>query len=110
MESGQRLHDNTPRPGEVAVAHMMNERINQWISSGVAWGKEVNEYLKQSSPRAAATFVLIADSYQQANPQIVYLEGGYPFSIQGPQRETYQRLTAQLNNLRSIMERPDVYF
>src|SRR5439155_322757 len=53
---------------------------------------------------------LIAGTNQPANPQIVCMESGRSFPIEGSQRESYQKLAAQLSNLRSIIEKPEAYF
>jgi hypothetical protein len=75
-----------------------------------AWSGETNAFLFLSaqSARASASFMLIVAS--STSDRMVNKSTGETVYLHGPTRECYQRLLVQLNNLRGIMEKPDVYF
>ena len=107
MERGQELQRTTPRPSHDAAYNAANW---EWMTSVGDWGKETKTFLEKYSSRAAASFVLPSETGQTANPQTVYTESGHSFPIEGAQKESYQRLVEQLNNLRRITEQSEAYF
>ena len=105
MEKGCKLQLDTPDPITTTWGS-----ITPWIDSVKLWAKDTSAFLAQHSSRAATAFGLIGEIGVLTNPQPVYKEPGSSFPIEGPQRESYQRLVAQLTNLRSIIEKPEAYF
>ena len=112
MDRGQELQHSVPEPSHPTHPSYSAaaKQIEEWMNSIDVWGKETRQFLEQYSPRAARVFENIAETGILANPQTVHTESGRSFPIEGPQRESYLRLVAQLNNLRSIMEKPEAYF
>jgi hypothetical protein len=106
MTRGQELQRITPRPSHDAA---YNEAAWEWTTSVADWGEEIEKFLEQYSPRAVSVFGLIAQTRVRENPQVVYTKSD-SFSIEGFHRDSYQKLITQLNNLRSIMEKPEAYF
>jgi hypothetical protein len=106
MTRGQELQRITPRPSHGTA---YNDAAWEWATSVGNWGEGIEEFLEQYSPRAASVFGLIVQTGVRENPQVVYTESG-SFPIEGFHRESYQKLIEQLNNLRSIMEKPEAYF
>lgn len=74
-----------------------------------AWGDEVNGFLVTYSGQASASFLLVHDS-TSADSLVFTQSGDGFFYLASPIREHYQRLLTQLNNLRHIIEKPEVYF
>ena len=112
MDKGQKIQREVPQPKpslHPTYIEVTGE-IKEWENTVGIWNGEVHEFLQKCSARAAASFVLIAGTNQPANPQIVYMEPGGSFPIEGSQRESYQKLVVQLSNLRSIIEKPEAYF
>ena len=105
MEKGRNLQLGTPDPSMSSP-----DEVSTWIDSVKLWAKDTNDFITRHSLRATVSFALIEGTGVMANPQVVYTESGYSFPIEGPQRESYQRLVVQLNNLRSIIEKPEAYF
>ncbi len=104
MEKGKQIQENVPESqseldGKPAVA---------WMQSVTSWVAETDEFLLSHSRRASFAFMLIGDTNSFGG--LVYLPNGYSFPVCGDVRLHYERLYYQLNNLRSIMEKPDVYF
>ena len=106
MERGQELQRITPRPAHDTA---YNDAAWEWKIFVDDWRKEVEKFLEQSSPRAASVFGFIVQTGIRENPQVVYTESD-SFAIEGFHRDSYQKLIAELNNLRSIMEKPEAYF
>ena len=74
-------------------------KAEDWNESVDIWNRDTHALLKAYSPQAAASFV-----YQTGRPMMSY--GGVKLTAQ----EHYRGLEERLLNLRSIMEKPDVYF
>jgi hypothetical protein len=103
MKKGQELQGSIPMPQKGDLTAIL-----AWTISVQKWSEEVQTYLTQYSARAAAAFALIVSSHEVDS--IVRDSKGFTFPIGGGIREAYQRLVSQLNNLRGIMEKPEVYF
>jgi len=103
MDTGQDLQKSVsdPRYTEFGV-------LNLWMMSVNAWSLKANEFLSSHSPRAAAAFLLVRDS--SSADSVVFLDSGRSFHLGGTVREHYQKLLSQLDNLRQIMEKPEIYF
>jgi hypothetical protein len=82
--------------------------LKLWIVNAKAWSNKTNEFLAACSQRASAAFLLVHDS--SSADSIVFTPEGEFFYVASPVREHYQRLLMQLNNLRQIIEKPEVYF
>jgi len=89
MEKGHKLEEDTPHPG------WPSERISPWKDSVNAWIQETQLLLKSYSAQAEIAFL--------HDPHVI--QPNYRL----PVRE-YHLLVTRLNNLRGIMERPEVYF
>lgn len=103
IERGQEIRQNVPSP-EMAE----RESGVAWMQSVDAWSEETNNFLLTHSRRASLAFQLIAGANLHGG--IVYRPNGYSFPVFGQIREHYERLLDLMNNLRGIMEKPDVYF
>ena len=96
MSKGQQLENSVPPLGtadETAI-RTWNESVKTWIG-------ETNRFLVGCSQQASATFL--------------HEEGGTLSSMRyhdvaKDAHDWYKTLIARLNNLRSVMEKPDVYF
>jgi len=92
---GQTLQANAPPDGttDTAIAAAWVDSVKQWIQQTFA-------FLAKYSPQAATSFI--------------HNSGGaveYPkISTHSQARDWYRTLIARINNLRRIMEKPDVYF
>ena len=107
MLQGQTIQRGVPEQSRVPGDLKNLMVIEEWRNSVEAWSQGTSKLLAQYSTRAASAFSLMVKTGVPA--QIVYREGGYSFSIHGSLRESYQRLVIQLDNLRSIMEKPEAY-
>jgi hypothetical protein len=102
ISKGQHLRQSIP-------VHSHDENaLWDWQNTVNAWSIETNETLAKFSIQAAAFFQLIVAS-SEVSP-LVYGASGISFQLSGHSREAYQRLSIQLSNLRSIMEKPEAYF
>ena|SRR5437868_1250173 len=120
MDKGQKLMSTVPRPVSGGAGPSSRStsnlpsysgNVSAWRTAVEEWITETNHFLTSKSPRAAAAFMLISVTGVVANPQIVYTESGESFPIsEDTLRESYQRLVVRLDNLRSIMEKPEAYF
>jgi hypothetical protein len=111
MSEGQELQGVTPNAQLLDYANKeaeIRQQIEVWKKAISVWREKTVKLLASHSSRAVSAFVLIVDS--QAVDTMVYPAKGYPFPLNGHTRESYQRLVTQLGNLRSIMEKPEVYF
>lgn len=100
---GQCLQQNVPDPNHTDWAVQ-----EPWLKSVAAWSIETSQFLSARSQRASAAFLLVTDS-SSTDRVVIKLEGS-SICLFGVIRERYQMLLVQLNNLRSIMEKPEVYF
>jgi len=112
MDKGQKIQREVPKPKPSfdPTYDAITRKIEEWENTVSIWSGEVHGFLQECSAREATSFILIAGTNQPANPQIVCMESGRSFPIEGSQRESYQKLAAQLSNLRSIIEKPEAYF
>jgi hypothetical protein len=109
LKTGQAIQHAIPEPTHDATRDTVaSGEIENWITSVDVWSKETQAFLEKISTRAAASFCLIINA--ESAGQIIHSNSGYSFPITGRQRQAYQRLTIQLGNLRSMMEKPEVYF
>jgi hypothetical protein len=80
-----------------------------WARSVEAWRTDTAQYLNKYSAKASSAFLLITVPETNVTNLVHPLEG-WAFHLTGNHREAYQALLGYLNNLRSLMEEPDVYF
>jgi hypothetical protein len=84
------------------------EVLQSWMINTKAWGDKTGEFLAARSQQASAAFLLVHDL--SSSDSVVFAPSGDVFYLASPLREHYQRLLTQLNNLRQIIEKPEVYF
>ena len=95
MIRGQSIQSKAP------VGQASQQNLTEWISLAEAWEKETNNYLSKYSAQATAAFLqdvstaMMSVSYNRVTPDI---------------RVQFERFSTRLINLRSIMEKPEVYF
>jgi hypothetical protein len=94
LSEGQALQDGAPTTASSVV------EIPEWERRCQDWADGTNDLLKRYSPQASATFLLSAGGFLDWNV----------LRIHESAHDTYQSLQRHLNNLRLIMERPDLYF
>ena len=82
--------------------------LRSWMTNTKAWGDKASEFLATHSQQASAAFLLVHDL--SSSDLVVFAPSGDVFYLASPLREHYQRLLTQLNNLRQIIEKPEVYF
>jgi hypothetical protein len=104
MKSGRKLQASVSDPS----FDPPNE-IDQWIDSVKRWTVDTNAFLAQHSPPAAVAFLLVVNAHR-IDSTIFSPNGQFCFTVVGHQRECYQQLLAQLDNLRKIIEKPEAYF
>jgi hypothetical protein len=102
MGKGQQLQQSVPHPQVDA------KRIPSWEASVRAWSAETTAFLDCHSPRASASFSLIVQAGNADS--IVHLKDGNSFAVGGQFGECYRILLVQLDNLRQIMGKAEVYF
>jgi hypothetical protein len=96
MSKGQELQKTAPR----VLAQDNRMASARWIQSAREWSEQTETQLGSYSAQAAAAFVL--DTSGEVPPWFD--------SIEMSARNHYSTVVTQLNNLRGIMEKPDVYF
>jgi hypothetical protein len=101
LQKGEKVREELPAPAE-------SEEIKVWQAQAQTWTDETDGFLLERSSGASTAFRLILGTGDMS--QIVQTSSGRTFSIDNRLRPSYERLVAQLHNLRSIMEKPDVYF
>ena len=79
-----------------------------WLVEADKWATEAGEFLAGHSPTASVAFRLTPGTGTMA--LVVQNSEGATFTIDGRQRHAYQRLVSRLENLRGIIEKPEVYF
>ncbi len=85
---------------QVSVPHGTDDTaISAWNDAVKAWANDANRLLSTFSPQASATFL-----HEPGGPLLDY------YRVPMNARDHYQFLLTRLNNLHSIMEKPDVYF
>lgn len=107
MDKGQKMQNDVPEPSP-GSPNQDWPRFQAWVTSVNNWSSETNGFLASKSARASASFLLVVDSSSRDN--LIYRPDGRSFYVSGGVRLCYQRLVSQLDNLREIMEKPDVYF
>lgn len=105
MFKGQSLAQGVPNPRELTDF----AAFAGWLSSVESWRTDVAQFLSEKSSRSASAFLLITVSEANVSNVVHPLEG-WSFRLTGDHREAYQALLAYLTNLRSIIEKPEVYF
>jgi len=103
MDEGLRLHKSVPDTAKEETAV-----LQLWMTNTKAWGDKTSAFLASRSQQASGAFLLVHDS--SSADSIVFTPSGEFFYVASPVREHYQRLLTQLNNLRHITEKPEVYF
>jgi hypothetical protein len=103
MDEGVGLQRSVPDTAKEEVGVLQS-----WMTNTKAWGDKVSECLATHSLRASAAFLLVHDL--SLSDSVVFAPSGELFYLLSPLREHYQRLLTQLNNLRQILEKPEVYF
>jgi hypothetical protein len=107
MFVGHTLAGSVPNPQLQQVGSA--EQIEMWRQSVEAWRTETAQYLSAHSSKAASAFLLITLSETNVT-NIVHPLEGWSFHLSGYERETYQALLGYMDNLRGIIEKPEVYF
>ena len=94
MSRGQNLQRNAPTVDnpDLAVA-------TAWVESVTAWINETHQFLAHYSSQAASSFL-----HEGVRASLIY------HGISAQARQLYPVLLSRLDNLRGIMEKPDVYF
>jgi hypothetical protein len=90
MNEGQAILDDVP------TVHP--ERVDSWFQSAEAWTKKTQAALEGYSSQALTAFNHLR------LPTV-----NYP-NVCGGAHQSYKALIAKLDNLRSIMEKPEVYY
>jgi hypothetical protein len=103
MDEGMRLQRSVPD-----TAKDESRVLQSWMVDTKAWGGKVGEFLAARSQHASAAFLLVHDL--SSSDSVVFASSGEVFYLASPLREHYQRLLTQLNSLRQIIEKPEVYF
>lgn len=103
MDEGLGLQRSVPD-----TAKEQTRVLELWMTNTKAWGDKANAFLAARSRQASAAFLLVHDS--SSADSIVFTLAGEFFYVASPVREHYQRLLTQLNSLRQIIEKPEVYF
>jgi hypothetical protein len=93
MNQGQRLQQTAPSGGDDEA------KVEDWNKSVDTWNRETFTLLGNYSPQAAASFI-----HQGYRPTLSY------HGVAQQAQNRYHALGDRLDNLRSIMEKPDVYF
>jgi hypothetical protein len=89
MSKGQKLRLCTPGSGD--------PHVEEWAQAVTNWGEETRVLLESFSAHAGAVFV----TQMSSSPHITGSEGAL---------FEYISLISRLDNLRGIIEKPDVYF
>ena len=103
MFRGQTIQHNVPTPNDMGTV------ITDWIALVAEWRIEVSQYLAETSSRAESAFSLISDSHQSGD-HVFHHTADASFYVTGLVAQSYRPLIAYLSNLRSIMEKPEIYF
>jgi hypothetical protein len=103
MEKGKTLQGGLP------CTELAKElEADLWMVEADKWATEAGEFLAGHSPTASVAFRLTPGTGTMA--LVVQNSEGATFTIDGRQRHAYQRLVSRLENLRGIIEKPEVYF
>jgi hypothetical protein len=94
MQKGEEIEASAPRSGNIDIG-----TIPLWKQSVDEWMTKTNNFLASCSPQASAAFL-----HNVGGSSMRY--GG----IAGDAHDYFVHLLARMNNLRAIMEKPDVYF
>ena len=95
MSLGQDLQSKAPSGGTDEPT------ATAWVNSVKTWMQETYNLLARYSPQAAASFV-----HDQGGASVQY--SGITGNAQA--RDWYRTLISRINNLRGIMEKPEIYF
>ena len=104
MDEGLKLQRSVPD-----TAKEESGVLQSWMMNTKLWSDKASEFLAAHSRQASAAFLLVHDS-SSADSVVFTLSGDDLFYLASPIREHYQRLLTQLNNMRQIIEKPEVYF
>jgi hypothetical protein len=96
MAQGQNLQANAPPAGTTDISIP-----TAWVESVKEWIQQTHNALTQYSPQAAASFI-----HDSGGASVQYNS----VSGHSQARDWYRVLILRINNLRSIMEKPNVYF
>lgn len=102
MDVGRRLILTVPEPDFTSP-----QASKLWIEAAAVWTDKACKSVSLDSPRAAADFMLAAESQ---NINTVLSTHGRNIVLHGDIWETYWRLVTRLENLQRIVERPEAYF
>lgn len=107
MFKGHALAGSVPNPEKL---HESNDwgPAHDWEGEVEVWRTEVAQFLSSRSGTAASVFLLV--TAPNAVVCTVHPLEQWSFRLHGRLREVYQELQGYLDNLRSIMEKPDAYF
>jgi len=106
MQKGIKLRFETPR-----VLHgQPGNPINEWMNLVAEWEQQTESLLAEHSAKAASAFSITeAPDIDRATVRMPN-KTGFVFVILYHHALSYLMLTAKLNVLREIMEKPDAYF
>ena len=107
MFEGQTIARAVPNP-DLPKNKYDYSTISEWIKSVQVWRTDVAQSLSAYSSRVASAFLLITDAHNTDN--VIQPLEGWSFHVTGGEREAYQTLLSHLDNLRRIIEKPEVYF
>ena len=96
ISKGQTLKKTAPKKESYEQDY---ERVVEWVAAVESWITDTNRMLIGFSQRAATTF--LDDALARTDASI---------PVDHKARDCYITLSHRLSNLRSIMERPEVYF
>src|ERR1035441_10652139 len=125
LDVPDKLHNRRIGKRLTSLSHLMNEGLGLqrsvpdtakeesevlrlWMTNTKAWGNKTNQFLAACSQQASGAFLLVHDS--SSADTLVFMPSGEFFHLAPSIREHYQLLLSQLNNLRHIVEKPEVYF
>jgi hypothetical protein len=103
MDKGKALQGSVPCQ-EIA----WELQADLWMANTDRWATETGAFLDGHSSTASAAFRLTPGTGTTA--LVIQNSEGATFTIDGRHRHAYQRLVSRLENLRGIIEKPEVYF
>src|SRR6266481_1178140 len=104
LDKGQSIRKSVPKQSHDRTYDAVEGKISEWKQSAMAWEAETRALLESNSTRASAVFIL-GEYGQQA--LIIHRDSGDSFPIVEDLRISYQRLTARMDSLINIMEKPE---
>jgi len=103
LEKGQKLLLGIP--DQALEPH---ETVERWMQEVESWTSETRNFLDEHSPNASFAFMSTVRS--GTVERAARRSDGTTFRVTGSLGDAYQHLQTKLDNLRRIIEEPDVYF